>query len=261
MIEIIGRQPDDSTYDEILRELAFARMVQRGLDDSDAGRTHGSPQVAQVIDSWCNRMDVRGGTIESPTSLWMRRESMRSVSSMEAWTSNDTSAECASRRGRSRAHRPRPILQAWSWSESFVSGGMARSSTCFTAARCLLLPLSPGTTTASAIVAPWHSRHLAAKSGRTFVSKSVSASRKPLSAAAAGQARTRLPTSRAPAAGLAAFHRHRPRRYTVRVGMTRQTFRDGWQSFPRGFHEYNQMVGLNAAVESRIVAPFSAIQI
>jgi predicted transcriptional regulator len=53
MIEIIGRQPDDSTYDEILRELAFARMVQRGLDDSDAGRTHGTAKVGEVIDSWC----------------------------------------------------------------------------------------------------------------------------------------------------------------------------------------------------------------
>lgn len=52
MIEIIGRQPDDSTYDEILRELAFARMVQRGLDDSDAGRTHGTAKVVEVIDSW-----------------------------------------------------------------------------------------------------------------------------------------------------------------------------------------------------------------
>ncbi len=39
MTDIIAQQPDDSSYDEILRELAFARMVQRGLDDSDAGRT------------------------------------------------------------------------------------------------------------------------------------------------------------------------------------------------------------------------------
>src|SRR6056297_2214977 len=39
MINIIGRQPEDSTYDEILRELAYARMVQRGLEDADAGRT------------------------------------------------------------------------------------------------------------------------------------------------------------------------------------------------------------------------------
>ena len=53
MIEIIGRQPDDSTYDEILRELAFVRMVQRGLDDSAAWRTHATAEVAEAIESWC----------------------------------------------------------------------------------------------------------------------------------------------------------------------------------------------------------------
>ena len=52
MIDIIGRQPDDSSYDEILKELAFARMVQRGLDDADAGRTRSDEDVAKVIDSW-----------------------------------------------------------------------------------------------------------------------------------------------------------------------------------------------------------------
>ena len=52
MIEIIGRQPDDSSYDEILRELAFARMVRRGLDDSDAGRTVSDDDVKGMIDSW-----------------------------------------------------------------------------------------------------------------------------------------------------------------------------------------------------------------
>ena len=52
MIDIIGRQPDDSTYDEILRELAFARMVQRGLDDSDAGRTLSDGDVKRKSDSW-----------------------------------------------------------------------------------------------------------------------------------------------------------------------------------------------------------------
>ena len=39
MIDIIQNQPDDSSYDEILRELAFARMIELGLADSDAGRT------------------------------------------------------------------------------------------------------------------------------------------------------------------------------------------------------------------------------
>ena len=52
MIDIIGRQPDDSTYDEILRELAYARMVQQGLDDADADRTVSDGDVRRKIDSW-----------------------------------------------------------------------------------------------------------------------------------------------------------------------------------------------------------------
>lgn len=51
-MEIIGRQPDHSRYDEIIRELAFARMVQRGLNDSDAGRTIPDDDVKRKIDSW-----------------------------------------------------------------------------------------------------------------------------------------------------------------------------------------------------------------
>ena len=51
MIDIIGRQPEDSSYDEILRELAFARMVQRGLDDSDAGRTVSDDAIKRRMDS------------------------------------------------------------------------------------------------------------------------------------------------------------------------------------------------------------------
>jgi len=52
MTDIIGRQPDDSSYDEILRELAFARMVHSGLQDSDAGRTVSDDEMKRKIDSW-----------------------------------------------------------------------------------------------------------------------------------------------------------------------------------------------------------------
>jgi len=52
MTNIIGRQPDDSSYDEILRELAFARMVHSGLQDSDAGRTVSDDEMKRKIDSW-----------------------------------------------------------------------------------------------------------------------------------------------------------------------------------------------------------------
>lgn len=51
MAEIIARQPDDSSYDEILRELAFARMVQRGLQHSDAGRTISDDEMKGKVDS------------------------------------------------------------------------------------------------------------------------------------------------------------------------------------------------------------------
>jgi predicted transcriptional regulator len=52
MIAIIEDQPDDSSYDEILRELAMARMVERGLADSDAGRTISSEEMARRMRSW-----------------------------------------------------------------------------------------------------------------------------------------------------------------------------------------------------------------
>ncbi|POZ52203.1 hypothetical protein [Methylovulum psychrotolerans] len=36
---IVRAQPDDSSFDEILQELAFSRRVERGLEDSRQGRT------------------------------------------------------------------------------------------------------------------------------------------------------------------------------------------------------------------------------
>lgn len=52
MTEIISRQPDGSTYDEILRELAYARLVARGLDDSNQGRTLSDEEMKRKVDSW-----------------------------------------------------------------------------------------------------------------------------------------------------------------------------------------------------------------
>ncbi len=51
MTEIIQQQPDDSSYDEILRELAFARVVERGLEDSRKGRTLSNEEMARRIHS------------------------------------------------------------------------------------------------------------------------------------------------------------------------------------------------------------------
>jgi len=50
--EILKRQPDDSSYDEIVRELAFDLMVQRGLKDSDERRTVSNEEMAHRIKAW-----------------------------------------------------------------------------------------------------------------------------------------------------------------------------------------------------------------
>jgi len=52
MAKIIQEQPEDASYEEIMRELAFERMVERGLEDSRKGRTCGNEEMEQRIRSW-----------------------------------------------------------------------------------------------------------------------------------------------------------------------------------------------------------------
>lgn len=50
--QIVQQQPDDSTYDEIIRELTFHLMVERGLKDSDEGRTISNEEMEARINTW-----------------------------------------------------------------------------------------------------------------------------------------------------------------------------------------------------------------
>ena len=52
MFEVINNQPLDASYDEILRELAFERMVNRGLEDSRQNKTLSNEEIEQRIQSW-----------------------------------------------------------------------------------------------------------------------------------------------------------------------------------------------------------------
>lgn len=52
MTKIIEEQPDDSSYEEILRELAFARMIEDGIADSKAGRVISDDEMKMRITSW-----------------------------------------------------------------------------------------------------------------------------------------------------------------------------------------------------------------
>ena len=45
-------EPEDSSTEELVRELAFHVMVQRGLTDSNAGRTISNEEMSHRIRSW-----------------------------------------------------------------------------------------------------------------------------------------------------------------------------------------------------------------
>ncbi len=52
LIGIIEQQPDQSSVEDIVRELAFHVMVQRGLADSDQGRTISHEEMGRRIRQW-----------------------------------------------------------------------------------------------------------------------------------------------------------------------------------------------------------------
>ena len=52
ILSVVREQPDEATFEEILRELALARMIERGLADSEAGRTITHEEMKRQIDSW-----------------------------------------------------------------------------------------------------------------------------------------------------------------------------------------------------------------
>jgi hypothetical protein len=52
MVEVIQEQPEDATYEEIMRELAFERMVAKGLEDSRAGRVISNDDMRGRIRAW-----------------------------------------------------------------------------------------------------------------------------------------------------------------------------------------------------------------
>lgn len=52
LASLIQQQPDDSTGEEIVRELAFHLMIQRGLADSDAGRVVSNEEMGRRIRAW-----------------------------------------------------------------------------------------------------------------------------------------------------------------------------------------------------------------
>ena len=50
--KIIDSLPEDTTYDEILRELAFDKMIGRGLRDVEEGRVISNEEMENTIAQW-----------------------------------------------------------------------------------------------------------------------------------------------------------------------------------------------------------------
>ena len=50
--QLVQQQPDDSSYEEIVRELAFHLMIERGLKDSAEGRTISNDELMARIITW-----------------------------------------------------------------------------------------------------------------------------------------------------------------------------------------------------------------
>ena len=50
--EVILSLPEDASYDDIMRELAFERMVDRGLEDVRSGRMISNNEMGCRIKAW-----------------------------------------------------------------------------------------------------------------------------------------------------------------------------------------------------------------
>lgn len=49
---VIDEMPDDVSIDEILQELVFQLMIDRGIADSDANRVIADTQLESEIEEW-----------------------------------------------------------------------------------------------------------------------------------------------------------------------------------------------------------------
>ncbi|KIM06618.1 MAG: hypothetical protein KU38_12720 [Sulfurovum sp. FS08-3] len=49
---VIDSLPEDTSYEEILKALAFDKMIWRGLKDSKNSKTISNKKMAQQIEQW-----------------------------------------------------------------------------------------------------------------------------------------------------------------------------------------------------------------
>ena len=52
MTAVIQSQPEDASYEEIMRELAFERMIERGMEDTRNERVMSNEEMERRIRTW-----------------------------------------------------------------------------------------------------------------------------------------------------------------------------------------------------------------
>ncbi|MEM7586387.1 MAG: hypothetical protein AAF560_23550 [Acidobacteriota bacterium] len=52
ILSLVRELPDNTSYDEVLRELAFVRMVDRGLADAEHHRDVDSAELKERMRAW-----------------------------------------------------------------------------------------------------------------------------------------------------------------------------------------------------------------
>lgn len=50
--QILDSQPDDSSYDEIMREIVFKHMINKGIEDVEKGRIISNEEMGDKIKGW-----------------------------------------------------------------------------------------------------------------------------------------------------------------------------------------------------------------
>ena len=50
--DVLAHQSDEASYDDLLREIAFRRVVDRGVADVDEGRTMDTDRLLERIRTW-----------------------------------------------------------------------------------------------------------------------------------------------------------------------------------------------------------------
>lgn len=51
-LKLLENMPNNSSYDEILKEFAFAKMIELGLADVDTGKTISNEELTRRIQTW-----------------------------------------------------------------------------------------------------------------------------------------------------------------------------------------------------------------